>query len=478
LESLIRNYKNLQLDQNYVDLILNWNDNINKQIKFVPSRVIIQDFSSIPALIDFANIRNVVQNQGRSIDQVNPACLTDLILDHALADGAKKIILPKGPNGSDLTVETGYIECPIHKLRTECAELIERNRVLEFDRCKERLSLLKWSSKSFKNVLVVPPFNDISHQTNIECLARIILNNNGLLYPESVIGTDSHTCLCNAFGILSFNSCAIQCENVLLGKSIDLNIPEVSGYKIKGNLSSHVNSIDVILAITKHLRSLSLKNTIVEFTGNSVSELSISERETICNICTDYGALIGYFPMDNACIEYFKRTGRSEFNIKCIEEYFKKSGLFKNEKYSIKYSYEIEFDLSVVKSLCSGPKKVADKFEFENLANHFKSYLLKSGSEGGFGLRELDASRKSLFNYKQEKYELSHGSVLIASIASYTNSSNPAVVLGAAVLAKKAFEFGLKIRPYIKRTCFPGSGLLTKNYLVKSGLLKYLEYLG
>lgn len=371
--------------------------------------------------------------------------------------------------------------CPFHKVESVGAKALQKNQDLEFVRNRERFEFLKWAAKSLKNMLIVPPGSGIVHQVNLEYLARVVfVNEKNLVYPDSLVGADSHTTMINGLGIVGWGVGGIEAEAVMLGQAISMVLPQVVGYKLVGEVPNFTTSTDVVLTITKHLRSIGVVGKFVEFFGPGVSNLSIADRATIANMCPEYGATIGYFPVDEKSLEYLRQTGREEHKIAYIEEYLKRNKLFrdfKNENEDPKFTSVVELDLSTVKPSASGPKRPQDRVSIAEMKQDFNACLRNKVSFKGYGLSEEQLKLSSEFVFNDKKYTLKHGSVVIAAITSCTNTSNPSVMLGAGLLAKKAVEAGLEVAPFIKTSISPGSGVVTY-YLNESGVTPYLEKLG
>lgn len=452
-ESAVRNCDEFQVTSKDVANILDWSKTRNDEVEipFLPSRVILQDFTGVPAVVDFAAMRDAVKKLGGDPQKINPICPADLVIDHSIqVDIAKS------------------------------ADALEKNQALEFERNHERFQFLKWGAKAFKNMIIVPPGSGIVHQVNLECLARVVFNEAKLLYPDSLVGTDSHTTMINGLGIVGWGVGGIEAEAVMLGQAISMVLPQVVGYKITGKLSEMCTSTDVVLTITKHLRSIGVVNKFVEFFGPGVAQLSIADRATIANMCPEYGATIGYFAADHKAIEYLIQTGRDPKTVQYIEAYLKAVNMFQD--YSVvdsdpEFSTIVELDLVTVMPCVSGPKRPQDKIVVTELKQGFRESLTNKIGFNGYGLKNQAEEKRVPFTYENKEYSLGHGSVVIASITSCTNTSNPSVMLAAGLLAKKAWDFGLKIAPYIKTSLSPGSGVVTE-YLNKSGMLPCLEKLG
>ncbi|GLG97421.1 Cytoplasmic aconitate hydratase-like protein isoform x2 [Gryllus bimaculatus] len=455
LESAVRNCDNFQVKQEDVNSILNWEKNQavpeGVEVAFKPARVILQDFTGVPAVVDFAAMRDAVKALGGNPDKINPICPSDLVIDHS--------------------VQVDF---------TRTSDALQKNQDLEFERNCERFMFLKWGAKAFRNMLIVPPGSGIVHQVNLEYLARVVFSDTGVLYPDSVVGTDSHTTMINGLGILGWGVGGIEAEAVMLGQSISMLLPQVIGYKITGKLSQYATSTDLVLTVTKHLRLLGVVGKFVEFFGPGVSELSIADRATISNMCPEYGATVGFFPVDATSLAYLKQTNRDENKIKIIEAYLKHTNMlrdFNNPEQDPVFSQVVTLDLATVVSSVSGPKRPHDRVAVADMPGDFRQCLTNKVGFKGFGLPEDKLAAASPFIFEGREYVLKHGSVVIAAITSCTNTSNPSVMLGAGILAKKAVEAGLTVAPYIKTSLSPGSGVVTY-YLEESGVIPYLKTLG
>ncbi|ALC47667.1 Irp-1A [Drosophila busckii] len=462
LESAVRNCDNFHILEKDVQSILGWTPGLKQgtndvEVSFKPARVILQDFTGVPAVVDFAAMRDAVLELGGNPEKINPICPADLVIDHSVQ---------------------------VDFARTEDA--LAKNQNLEFERNKERFTFLKWGARAFNNMLIVPPGSGIVHQVNLEYLARVVFENDAsdgskTLYPDSVVGTDSHTTMINGLGVLGWGVGGIEAEAVMLGQSISMLLPEVIGYKLEGKLSPLATSTDLVLTITKHLRQLGVVGKFVEFYGPGVAELSIADRATISNMCPEYGATVGYFPIDENTLGYMRQTNRSEKKIDTIREYLKATQQLRNyadEAQDPKFTQSITLDLATVVTSVSGPKRPHDRVSVCDMPEDFKSCLSSPVGFKGFAIAPEALGASGEFQWDDGKtYKLHHGSVVIAAITSCTNTSNPSVMLGAGMLAKKAVEKGLTIMPYIKTSLSPGSGVVTY-YLKESGVIPYLEKLG
>ncbi|KAK7095904.1 cytoplasmic aconitate hydratase-like isoform X2 [Littorina saxatilis] len=453
LESAVRNCNNFHVLEKDVQNILNWSPAMDAsvEIPFKPARVILQDFTGVPVVVDFAAMREAVKRLGGDPHKINPICPADLVIDHSVQVDVSR-----------------------------SADALEKNQELEFERNKERFAFLKWGAQSLQNMLIVPPGSGIVHQVNLEYLARVTFNEEGLLYPDSVVGTDSHTTMINGLGVLGWGVGGIEAEAVMLGQPISMVLPEVIGYKLTGKLSQLVTSTDVVLTITKHLRQIGVVGKFVEFFGPGVAALSIADRATISNMCPEYGATTAFFPVDLQSLAYLRQTGRDEEKIGQIEQYLKATHLFRdynNADQDPLFSQVEELDLSTVVPCCSGPKMPHDKVPVTEMKADFEACLNNKIGRKGYAIPQDKQGAEFPFVYEGQEYTLKHGSVVIAAITSCTNTSNPSVMLGAGLLAKKAVEAGLTVKPYIKTSLSPGSGVVTY-YLRDSGVTEYLQKLG
>ncbi|XP_071942319.1 cytoplasmic aconitate hydratase-like isoform X2 [Antedon mediterranea] len=453
LESAIRNYDNFHIKVKDIENILNWKENQLKSVEvpFKPARVILQDFTGVPAVVDFAAMRDAVKRLGGDPEKINPVVPADLVIDHSVQVDVSR-----------------------------SADALQKNQDIEFERNKERFLFLKWGAKALKNMLIVPPGSGIVHQVNLEYLARVVFDSDNILYPDSLVGTDSHTTMINGLGIVGWGVGGIEAEAVMLGQAISMVLPKVIGYKLTGKMNALVTSTDVVLTITKHLRQIGVVGKFVEFFGPGVSQLSIADRATIANMCPEYGATIGYFAIDEISLKYMKQTGRQDSKISMVEKYLKANGLFRdfdNSKQDPVYSEIVELDLSTVMSCVSGPKRPHDKVDVNVMKKDFQNCLDNPIGFKGFKIAPDQQSKSIPFVFENEEYVLSHGSVVIAAITSCTNTSNPSVMLGAGLLAKNAVNKGLTVKPFVKTSLSPGSGVVTY-YLKESGVIPYLETLG
>lgn len=453
LESAIRNCDEFLVKLKDVDNILNWKvtQHENVEVPFRPARVILQDFTGVPAVVDFAAMRDAVMRLGGDPEKINPVCPADLVIDHSIQVDF---------NRRD--------------------DSLQKNQELEFERNRERFEFLKWGSQAFQNMRIIPPGSGIIHQVNLEYLARVVFHQDGLYYPDSLVGTDSHTTMIDGLGVLGWGVGGIEAEAVMLGQPISMVLPEVIGYKLVGTPHHLVTSTDIVLTVTKHLRQVGVVGKFVEFFGPGVARLSIADRATIANMCPEYGATAAFFPVDLISIQYLQQTGREEDKVKYIQQYLEAAGLFRdfrNTEQDPDFTQVVELDLGTVVPCCSGPKRPQDKVSVSDMKTDFESCLGAKQGFKGFQIPQGHHNDKVKFSYQDVDYELNHGSVVIAAITSCTNTSNPSVMLGAGLLAKKAVEAGLTVKPYIKTSLSPGSGVVTY-YLRNSGVMPYLSTLG
>ncbi|XP_053321857.1 cytoplasmic aconitate hydratase [Spea bombifrons] len=453
LEAAIRNCDEFLVKQKDVENILNWKvtQHENVEVPFRPARVILQDFTGVPAVVDFAAMRDAVKRLGGDPEKINPVCPADLVIDHS-------------------------IQVDFNRR----ADSLQKNQDLEFERNRERFEFLKWGSQAFQNMKIIPPGSGIIHQVNLEYLARVVFCHDGYYYPDSLVGTDSHTTMIDGLGVLGWGVGGIEAEAVMLGQPISMVLPEVIGYKLRGSPHPLVTSTDIVLTVTKHLRQVGVVGKFVEFFGPGVAHLSIADRATIANMCPEYGATAAFFPVDLVSVEYLRQTGREEERVKYIQKYLEAAGLFRdfnNTEQDPDFTQVVELDLGTVVPCCSGPKRPQDKVAVSEMKSDFENCLGAKQGFKGFQIPQGHHNDKVKFTYNDSDYELSHGSVVIAAITSCTNTSNPSVMLGAGLLAKNAIEAGLSVKPYVKTSLSPGSGVVTY-YLKDSGVMPYLSQLG
>lgn len=453
LESAIRNCDNFEVTKEDVEKIIDWENTSPKmvEIPFKPARVLLQDFTGVPAVVDLAAMRDAMKKLGSDPNNINPLVPVDLVVDHSVQ---------------------------VDVARSENA--IQANMELEFQRNKERFAFLKWGSSAFHNMLVVPPGSGIVHQVNLEYLGRVVFNNDGLLYPDSVVGTDSHTTMIDGLGVAGWGVGGIEAEAAMLGQPMSMVLPGVVGFKLTGKLWDGVTATDLVLTVTQMLRKHGVVGKFVEFYGDGMGELSLADRATIANMSPEYGATMGFFPVDRVTLEYLNLTGRSDETVEMIEAYLRANKMFVDhnepEEERVYTSY-LQLDLSDVEPCVSGPKRPHDRVPLNDMKADWHACLDKKVGFKGFGVSKEEQNKVIKFSFHGQPAELKHGSVVIAAITSCTNTSNPSVMLGAGLVAKKACELGLEVKPWIKTSLAPGSGVVTK-YLQKSGLQKYLNQQG
>ncbi|CAK1547920.1 unnamed protein product [Leptosia nina] len=454
LESCVRNCDNFQVLEKDVQNVLEWEKNQTAddvEVAFKPARVILHDYTGLPAVVDMAAMRNAVQTLGGDPDKINPICPAHLVIDHS--------------------VQVDY---------SRTSDSLFKNQEIESVRNKERFQFMKWGAHTFNNMLIVPPGAGIIHQVNIEYLARVVFTDD-LLYPDSVVGTDSHTTMINGLGVVGWGAGGIEAEAVMLGQAISMLLPKVVGYKLIGELNPMATSTDLVLTITNHLRSMGVVCKFVEFFGPGVAALSIADRATVANMCPEFGATVAFFPVDERSLDYLEQTNRSKDSIEIIRQYLQATKQFRdynNTDQDPVFSEVVELDLSTVVTSVSGPKRPQDRVSVSHMKQDFKECLTNKIGFKGFGLSPNSLSSSGAFTFSDgNSYSITHGSVIIAAITSCTNTSNPSVMLGAGLLAKKAVESGLNVLPYIKTSLSPGSGVVTY-YLKESGVIPYLEVLG
>ncbi|XP_042514227.1 aconitate hydratase, cytoplasmic [Macadamia integrifolia] len=453
LESAIRNCDNFQVTKEDVEKIIDWEKTAPKQVEipFKPARVLLQDFTGVPAVVDLACMRDAMNKLGSDSNKINPLVPVDLVVDHSVQ---------------------------VDVARSENA--VKANMDLEFQRNNERFAFLKWGSTAFRNMLVVPPGSGIVHQVNLEYLGRVVFNTEGLLYPDSVVGTDSHTTMIDGLGVAGWGVGGIEAEAAMLGQPMSMVLPGVVGFKLTGKFQNGVTATDLVLTVTQMLRKHGVVGKFVEFYGEGMAGLSLADRATIANMAPEYGATMGFFPVDKATLQYLKLTGRSEETVAMIEAYLRANKMFVdyNEPQQERaYSSYLELNLGDVVPCVSGPKRPHDRVPVKEMKADWHACLDNKVGFKGFSVTKEAQEKVVKFSFQGQPAELKHGSVVIAAITSCTNTSNPSVMLGAALVAKKACELGLEVKPWVKTSLAPGSGVVTK-YLLQSGLQKYLNQQG
>ncbi len=448
LESVLRNCDGKKVTEEHVRQLANWKPTAVRtdEIPFVLARIVLQDFTGVPLLCDLAAMRNVAHKMGKDAKVIEPLVPVDLVVDHSV-----QIDHYGNKNALDL------------------------NMKLEFKRNEERYQFMKWGMQAFDTFKVVPPGIGIVHQVNLEFLARGVHQKDGIYYPDTLVGTDSHTTMINGIGVVGWGVGGIEAEAGMLGQPVYFLTPDVVGVNLKGKLHPACTATDLVLTVTEMLRKAKVVGKFVEFFGAGCASLSVTDRATIANMAPEYGATIGVFPVYDKTIDYFRGTGRTDAEIAAFEAYYKAQQMFGVPKAgSIDYSESLELDLSTVMSSLAGPKRPQDRINLDKMKSSFTSLFSAPVKENGFAKNSSDLYKK----YKTyDGLEISNGDVLIAAITSCTNTSNPGVLLAAGLLAKKAVELGLTVKPHIKTSLAPGSRVVT-DYLTRAGLLPYLEKLG
>jgi len=488
LESVLRNCDGLKVQEANVKELANWKPTESRtaEIPFVVARIVLQDFTGVPLLVDLAAMRTAVAKLGKNPKIIEPLVPVDLVVDHS--------------------VQVDF---------AGAADSMARNLDLEFSRNRERYQFLKWGMQAFDTFKVVPPGIGIVHQVNLEYLAKGVLSADGVYYPDTLVGTDSHTTMINGLGIVGWGVGGIEAEAGMLGQPVYFLTPDVVGVHLTGAIREGVTATDVALTVTQMLRKAKVVGKFVEFFGPGAAALPLVDRATIANMAPEYGATMGFFPIDSECVNYLRATGRSDEAVKTYENYYKAQGLWGiPKKGDIQYSQELELDLNSVVPSVAGPKRPQDKIELSNMKRDFISAFSKPVTESGFGMKVEELSRtvhvsaggeihpgggdqengnvrrseREMLNEHptpdsihgnapQLKGDVRNGSVLIAAITSCTNTSNPSVMLAAGLLAKKAVERGLTVNSTVKSSLAPGSRVVT-DYLNKTGLAPYLDQLG
>lgn len=444
LESLLRNYDGHQIAEEDIVNLANWDAESPKsaEIPFKPARVIAQDFTGVPLVVDIAAMRSTVAALGGDASKVEPLVPVDLVVDHSVQ---------------------------VDAYGTENAFQFNTRR--EFERNKERYEFLKWGQQAFGKFNIIPPSIGIVHQVNLEYLAQVVMTEEGIAYPDTVVGTDSHTTMINGLGIVGWGVGGIEAEAAMLGQPVYILTPEVLGVHLKGELRDGVTATDLVLTVTQRLRNAEVVDKFVEFFGAGVEALSLPDRATLSNMCPEYGATIGFFPPDAETINYLRLTGRDETHVALVEAYLKAQGIFGIPRSGeVRYSDVLEIDLADIEPSIAGPRRPQDRIALADVKRTFGELLTRPTADGGFGIPETDDA-------KTDTNAITHGSVVISAITSCTNTSNPSVMIGAGLLAKKAVEKGLRVPDYVKTSLAPGSRVVTE-YLQNTGLLRYMEKLG
>ena len=442
LENLLRYEDNVSVSKNQIEAIKNWLDTKKSktEIAYRPARVLLQDYTGIPAVADLAAMREAVKEKNKDPNTINPLSAVDLVIDHSVQvdQSAKK-------------------------------DSFEKNVDIEFKRNGERYSFLKWGQSAFNNFRIVPPGTGICHQVNLEYLSKVVWSEEykgeKYLFPDTLVGTDSHTTMVNGLSVLGWGVGGIEAEAGMLGQPISMLIPEVIGFEITKKLPEGTTATDLVLTVVKMLRDKGVVGKFVEFYGEGLKNLTLADRATIANMAPEYGATCGFFPIDNETLKYLEFSGRDKQTVAIVERYAKEQGLWSSEE--IEFTDKISLDMSTVVPTISGPKRPQDKVLLTDASSNFKKVFKEATDKKDYKISKV----------KDTDYEIKDGSILIAAITSCTNTSNPNVLIGAGLLAKKAVEHGINVKPWVKTSLAPGSQVVT-DYLEKAGLNTYLDQLG
>ena len=446
LENLLRNEDGANITAEQIRALAGWDPSAepDTEIQFTPARVIMQDFTGVPCIVDLATMREAVAELGGDPSRINPLTPAEMVIDHSvIADVAGR------------------------------PDAFEKNVELEYQRNEERYQFLRWGQSAFNDFKVVPPGTGIVHQVNIEHLARVVFDRSGIAYPDTCVGTDSHTTMVNGLGVLGWGVGGIEAEAAMLGQPVSMLIPRVVGFKLLGEIPSGVTSTDVVLTITQMLRAHGVVGKFVEFYGEGVSAVPLANRATIGNMSPEFGSTAAMFPIDEVTCAYLRLTGRSEQQVALVEAYSKEQGLWHDASVEPVFSEYLELDLSTVVASIAGPKRPQDRISLTDAKRSFRATLTDYVNAdaplptGGVPLTLADGTATAM----------DHGHVAIAAITSCTNTSNPSVMVAAAMLAKNAVERGLSAKPWVKTSMAPGSKVVT-DYYEKAGLWPYLEKLG
>ena len=448
LEQLLRNVDDFQVFSHDVERLANWgNTGKSQEMPFKPTRVVLQDFTGVPAVVDLASLRECMHKIGGNPAVINPRVPVDLVIDHS--------------------VQVDFFGN---------SEALNNNMQKEFMRNRERYELLKWAQQAFQNFRVVPPGIGIIHQVNLEYLAEVIQLRDGVCFPDTVVGTDSHTTMINGLGILGWGVGGIEAESVMLGQPVGMLTPQVVGFKLYGELPLGVTATDLVLRIVEILRKKGVVEKFVEFYGSGLDSLTLADRATIANMAPEYGATMGFFPIDEKSLQYLKETGRSDEVIQRVERYTKEQGMFRTQGTpDPDFSDVVELDISTIQPALAGPKRPQDRITLVDMQKAWKQSLSAPIQERGFAISDEKQNDEVQIQWEAGGV-LKHGSVVIASITSCTNTSNPSVMVAAGILAKKAVERGLQTKPWVKTSLAPGSRVVT-DYLEKAGLASSLQKL-
>ena len=468
LENLLRNENGVDVKHSDIEALCHWDAHAEPatEIAFTPARVVLQDFTGVPAVVDLAAMRDAMVALGGSASKINPLSPAELVIDHSVQ-------VDSFGAGDSLDI----------------------NNRIEFQRNNERYSFLRWGQSAFSNFRVVPPNTGIVHQVNLEHLARVVFDHEGTVYPDTVVGTDSHTTMINGIGVLGWGVGGIEAEAAMLGQAITMLIPQVVGFKLTGKLPEGATATDLVLTVTQMLRKHGVVGKFVEFFGPGLDHLPLADRATIANMAPEYGATCGIFPIDEESLRYLRLSGRSEQRVALVEAYAKAQGIFRTpDQPEAEYSALLELDMSTVQPSLAGPKRPQDRVLLSEAAQNYSHHVGMIASsrtnadcaearlegEGGgtaIGNEAVMQSPVARVAYQGQEFEMRDGAIVIAAITSCTNTSNPQVMLGAGLLARNAVKKGLKVKPWVKTSLGPGSRVVT-DYLEKAGLMDDLDALG
>ncbi|MGF7049373.1 aconitate hydratase [Paenibacillus sp. DS2015] len=456
LEAAVRQFDGRAITEEHVRQLADWNagSDANKEIPFIPARIVLQDFTGVPVVVDLAAMRDTVKKAGGDPKQINPLVPVDLVIDHSVMVDA-----------------------------FGTADALDYNMNVEFERNEERYRFLRWAQTAFNNFRAVPPATGIVHQVNLEYLASVAatktIDGETVVYPDSLVGTDSHTTMINGLGVVGWGVGGIEAEAGMLGQPLYFVMPEVVGFKLTGSLNEGATATDLALTVTQILRKKGVVGKFVEFYGPGLLNISLADRATVANMAPEYGATIGYFPVDAETLSYLRNTGRSEEQVNLVEAYYKAQNMFRTlDTVDPEFTDVIELDLASIVPSLAGPKRPQDRIELTQMKDSFNDIIRTPVDKGGYGLSDSKIAETVNIQHKDGSIsKLGTGAVVIAAITSCTNTSNPSVMLGAGLLAKKAVERGLTKPGYVKSSLTPGSLVVTE-YLKKAGLLESLEALG
>jgi len=453
LESVLRNQDGFSFTEEHLKALAGWEPKAvgRDEIPYKPARVVLQDFTGVPAVVDLAAMRDAIKRLGGDPQKINPLVRCDLVIDHS--------------------VQVDY---------SGSNDALVRNEALEFSRNKERYEFLKWGQEAFKNFRVVPPSTGIVHQVNLEYLSEVAYFNEDtrVVYPDSCVGTDSHTPMVNGLGVVAWGVGGIEAEAVMLNQPIVMLIPDVVGVKLTGDLPEGITATDLVLRVTEMCRELGVVGKFVEFFGPSLSHMTIADRATLGNMAPEQGSTVSFSPVDDVTLDYMRATGRPEKLVQLTERYYKEQGLFRTEDTpDPEFTEVLELDLSTIEPAVAGPKRPQDRVALARLKKSYPTMITNPVGPMGLGKEEAEFTKSIPLTLDSEECKLETGAVVIAAITSCTNTSNPSVMLAAGLVAKKALEKGLRVPPYVKTSLAPGSRVVTE-YLEKSGLNTSLDALG